>query len=321
MEKQKNMKSQDIANSLNLKRQCRSYGLPLWQCPQFLFLVMGVFIIVTSVFYYLVGSYFSNDLIIIALGDLVITAILFVISFIITRNFEKLAEISRMKSEFVNIVTHQLRSPLTNLKWTVDFLTSKDFDENPEKKEEYYGNLKENVRRMVELTDTLLFVAKMEQGLVPFSKKEVPLPEIINGFISEFKPFTEASRVKIKFVAEKNVPAAFVDPSQIKIVIETLIDNAIKYTKNGGTVEINLKKIGKKIYFEIKDEGVGIPLKDQKFIFKKFFRSENSLKNQTRGSGLGLYIAKSIIDQLKGVMEFRSEEGKGSTFYFYLPIE
>jgi signal transduction histidine kinase len=314
------MNVKKLLNSLNVKYQCRNYGLSLRQCPQFLFLVMGIVIIFSSIFYYLIASYFSSDLTIVVLGDFAITAVLFIISYIITRNSEKLAEVSRMKSEFVNIVTHQLRSPITNLKWIIEFLTAKDFEGDAVRQEEYYSNLKENVRRMVELTDTLIFVSKIEQGSVPFSKKEVSLVDIIKQIISEFSIFATASNVKIEFYPQENLPTVFTDPSQIKIVIETLVDNAIKYIKGGGVVEIKLEKKDKKIYFEIKDNGVGIPKKDQRFIFNKFFRSENILREQTRGSGLGLYIAKSIIERSRGQIGFSSEEGKGSTFWFSLPI-
>lgn len=311
----------NIRDELNIKRQCRSYGLSMWQCPQFLFLVMGIVIIATSALYYFIGSYFGNNMVLVALGDLLITCVLLIISFVVTKNFEKLAEISRMKSEFVGVVTHQLRSPLTNLKWTIEFLTSKEFSGDATRQEEYYSNLRENVRRMVELTDTLLFVSKMEQGLVPFNKKEVSLVEVVNSLISEFKSFALASNVVIDFIYQKNIPLAYIDPSQIKIVIECLIDNAIKYTKNGGRIKIVLEKRDKDIYFEIKDSGVGIPEKDQNFIFQKFFRAENSKKDQVRGSGLGLYIAKSIIEQSKGKIGFTSEINKGTSFHFNLPIK
>lgn len=315
------MASKKIKDGLNIKRQCKSYGLSLWQCPQFLFVVMGLFIMIASVFFYLVGSYFSNDLALVALGDLLTTTVLLVISFVITRNFEKLAEISRMKSEFIGVVTHQLRSPLTNLKWTIEFLTSNDFNGDHTRQEEYYSNLRENVRRMVELTDTLLFVSKIEQGLVPFNKKEVSLIEITKALISEFSSFAQASNVSVEFSYKKDLPLIYIDPSQIKIVVETLIDNAIKYTKTGGRVKVKIEKREKEIYFEIKDSGVGIPFKDQRFIFQKFFRSENTKKDQTRGNGLGLYIAKSIVEQSKGKIGFTSEENKGTTFYFTLPIK
>lgn len=292
----------------------------MWQCPQFLFLVMGIFIIAISIFYYLVGSYFSNDLMIIAFGDLVVTSVLLIISFLITRNFEKLAEISRMKSEFISVVTHQLRSPITNLKWTIEFLTSKDFDGDDEKKEEYYSNLRGNIQRMVELTDSLLLVSKIEQGMVPFNKKEISLEKITKSLVDGFASFAKASNVKIILDCQKDLPLVYADYAQIKLAIETLIDNAIKYTSGGGQVNIKIEKRNNEIYFEVKDSGMGIPEKDQRFIFQKFFRSGNVAKDQIRGTGLGLYIAKTVIAQAGGRIGFNSKEGKGSEFYFYLPI-
>ena len=110
------------------------------------------------------------------------------------------------------------------------------------------------------------------------------------------------------------------DPSQIKLVLETLLDNAIRYSKEKGKVNIKLIKENNDLYFEIKDNGVGIPIKDQKYIFQKFFRSGNALRHKTEGSGLGLFISRSIIKKLGGKIKFNSEEGMGSTFWFTIPI-
>jgi len=310
-----------IISQFYIRRQCRDYGLSLWQCPQFLFLIMGLIIILSSISSYFIGLRFIDDPGIIALIVLSIAVVLFIIAFTITRSFENLAEVSRMKSEFINITSHQLRSPLTNLKWAIEFLTSKEWEGDTEKKEEYQSSLKENISRMTELVDELLIVARLEQGKVPLRRKEVSLEEIIKELISEFKAFAEASKIQIKFYQQENLPKIFIDPSQIKLVVENLIDNAIRYTRSGGVVEIRLEKKNKSLYFEIKDMGVGIPKADQKYIFQKFFRSENVLRNQTQGSGLGLFIAKSIIEKEGGKINFRSEEGKGTTFYFTLPIK
>lgn len=308
-------------DKINIYRQCRRYGLSLWQCPQFLFLIMGIIIIASSIFSYSIGTHYINNPEIVALIVIAITTILFIIAFIITRNFERLAEIARMKSEFINIVSHQLRAPLTNLKWAIDFLTSQEREKSLEKEEEYYSSLKENTGRMIELVDSLLIVSRLEQETVPLRKKEILLENLVIDLVTQFKVFAEASNVEIKFYPQKDLPLAFVDPSQIKLVIENLIDNAIRYTRGGGIVEIWLEKRNKNFYFKIKDSGVGIPEEDQKYMFQKFFRSENVLREQTRGSGLGLFIAKSIIEKSGGKIWFESEEKKGTAFYFTLPIK
>jgi len=310
-----------IVAQFNIIAQCRQYGLPLWQCPQFLFLVMGLVIIVTSVSSYLIGARYVADPSLVALIVVFVTGILFIMAFVITRSFERLAEASRMKSEFINIVSHQLRSPLTNIKWIADFLAAKDVEMTDEKETEYFSHLKENIGRMRELVDELLIVSRIEQGTFPIRKREASLEDLIRQSIAQFRVFAEASNVELKFYPQANLPKAFFDPSLIKLVVENLIDNAIRYTKKEGKVEIRLAKQGKNLYFEIEDNGVGIPKKDQKYIFQKFFRSENILRDQTRGSGLGLYIAKSILEQSGGKIWFESEQGKGTTFYFTLPIK
>ena len=114
------MQKRKILNHLNIYAQCKSSGLPLWQCPQFLFLLMGSIIIITSIAFYVIGTQYVADPSIVALIVLIINVILFVIGFSVVKSFEKLAEASKLKSEFINIISHQVRSPLTNLKWVVD---------------------------------------------------------------------------------------------------------------------------------------------------------------------------------------------------------
>jgi len=308
-------------DQLNIPGQCRRYGLSLWQCPQFLFLIMGIIIVSASIVSYLIGTRYITDPEIVALLVLAVSTLLFIIAFIITRSFERLAEASRMKSEFINIISHQLRSPLTNIKWTFELLTSKELKVPSRKIEEYLNNVKENIARMVELIDDLLVVSKIEQGTFPILKKEIFLEDIIKDLISRFKIFAEASRIDLSFSPQKNLPEVYADPSLLKLVMENLIDNAIRYTKGGGKVELKLTKKEKNVIFEIKDTGVGIPEKEQKYIFRKFFRAENVIKERTRGSGLGLYVCKSIVERSGGKIWFESKESKGTTFIFTHPIK
>jgi len=303
----------------NIPAQCKKYGLPLWQCPHFLFLVMGIIIIVSTLVAYAIGSRYVEDPQVVALIVLLVTAILFTIAVIITRSFERLAEANRMKSEFISIVSHQLRSPLSNLRWAIELLTSGRANGVSEKQLEYFKILKENSARMRELVSDLLIVSRIETAKLPLKKKEISLEDLVRKIIEELEPFAKASNVKVEFGAKENLPKVFADPSQIRLVIENLLDNAIRYIKEKGRVEIKLEKIDKYCRFEIKDTGVGIPKEDQKYIFQKFFRSENVMRYQTQGSGLGLYIAKSIVEKSRGKIGFKSQEGIGSTFWFTLP--
>jgi len=316
------MKEEDFLSQINILKQCRRYGVPLLQCPQFLFLVMGTVIILTSIVSYLIGTRLVAEEEIVVLIVLAVSVFLFILAFIITRSFERLAEVSKMKSEFINIVSHQLRSPLTNIKWTFEILSSGEFEVPESKQEEYFVNVKDNIARMVELIDDLLIVSRIEQGRLPMRKKEFSFADLVSSQVSRYKVFAQASHIELSLLIEENLPEIFADPSLLKLVTENLIDNAIRYTRGGGRVEVFVKKRDKRnIILSVKDSGVGIPQKDQKYIFQKFFRAENALKQRTRGSGLGLYVCKTIISKAGGQIWFKSEQGRGTAFYATLPIK
>jgi signal transduction histidine kinase len=304
--------------SLSIKSQCKRYGLSLWQCPQFLFLVMGVIIIGATLTAYFIGQRYISDPLMVAMVIIMLVVVLMIISFIITQGFERLAEANRMKSEFISIVSHQLRSPLTNLRWTLDFLATEKIEE---KRFEYYEILKENSIRMGELIDNLLVVSRIEQGKFPTKKEEVDVKNLVGVIVKDLEQFALASNVIIKVNPEENLPKVFIDPSQLKLIFDNLLTNAIRYSNSAGSIEINISKKKDKLLFVVKDTGIGIPREDQKFIFQKFFRANNAQKHQTQGSGLGLYISKCVTESFGGKIGFESEEKKGSIFWFTMPVK
>lgn len=311
------MQEQKKLSQLNVRAQCKKYGLSLWQCPQFLFLIMGIIIIAATVVTYIIGNHYINDPLLVSLIVLGLVIVLFTISFIITQSFDHLAEASRLKSEFISIVSHQLRSPLTNLRWAIDFLLSDDLGG---KQKDYFKILKENSLRMSELIDNLLIVSRLEQGKFPTKKEEISLKELSEEIIKSFQPFAAASNIQVELSAQENLPKIFMDSFQIRLILENILNNAIRYTKEKGKVIVRISQKNKNLLFEAEDNGVGIPQEDKKFIFQKFFRAQNVLRYQTQGSGLGLYITKTIIENIGGKIGFESEEQKGSTFWFTLPI-
>jgi signal transduction histidine kinase len=315
------MKLKEIFSQLNFPAQCKRYGISIFQSPQFWFLVMGLLIIITALISYVIGTRYLTDPQTVVLIILIITTILFIIAFLITRSFERLIEVNRLKSEFIRVVSHQLRSPLTNVSWATDILLSGALGRLREDQLSYFLILKENNARMRELVKDLLLVSKLEEGALIFKKETISLNNLIENLISKFLPFARASNVEIKFESEKNFPPVSVDPHQIELVIETLLDNAIRYIGKKGKIEIFLAKKGENIFFKIKDTGIGIPKEDQKYIFQKFFRSKTTKRREVGGSGLGLFTAKSIIERMGGKIWFESEEGKGTTFYFTLPLK
>ena len=315
------MDPETILSQLSLRRQCEKYSLPLWQCPQFVFVVMGVFIIISALFTYTVSFKYIDDPLLISLIVLLISWILLIMGYIVTHAVEKLAEAARLKMEFLTIMTHQLRAPFANLRWVIDLLVSGRIGIVPKDQKEYLDILTENSQRLEELINKIITVSKIEAGQLPLDKKPFSLKELVQKVITSSRAFAEASNVKIKSNIQENLPNVLGDQSRIREVIENFLDNAIKYTKDRGEVEVSVLKKRKYLYFEVKDSGVGIPKEDQRYIFQKFFRSKSVLKHQTQGSGLGLFIAKSIILAHKGKIGFTSQEGKGSTFWFALPID
>jgi len=309
-----------ILEQLNIPKQCKKYGLSLWQCPSFLFLIMGMIIALVSVLSYLIGTRYVTEPRIVALVVLIISAILLILATIITNSFERLAEANRMKSEFISIVSHQLRSPLSNLAWAIELLMSGRLGKIEEQQVEYFKILKENSDRMKDLVKDLLIVSRIESARLFLKREEFSLEELTKEIIKEFEPFAKASNCQIEFSFEENLPKIYADRYQIKQVIENLLDNAIRYIKGKGMIKIRIKGEKKFVHFEIEDNGVGIPKEDQKFIFQKFFRASNVLKYKTQGTGLGLYISKAIIERSGGKIGFKSQEGVGTTFWFRLPI-
>ena len=304
----------------NIFSQCRKYNVPLWQCPQFLFVVMGFMIIVSSIVFYAIGEHYVTDPRIVAFGVLAVAMALLVISFIITRSFEDLAEANRMKTEFVNIVSHQLRGPLTNLRWATQFLLSEEFTSSNKKQNiEYFDIIKENSARMEGLIDDLLTITRLRDGKLDSKKAKFSLTALTEEVILEHKRVADASDIQLELNAPKNLPDVFASYPLIKIVVENLINNAINYSKEGDKIFIQLEPVKKELRFQIKDEGIGISSEDQKRIFQKFFRARNAIRAEIYGTGLGLFIIKLILDGMNGRVWFISKKDKGSTFYFTLP--
>jgi len=304
----------------NIFAQCKKYNIPLWQCPQFLFVVMGFVIMVASLAFYAIGERYVADPRAVAFVVLMVSMTLLVIAFVITRSFEDLAETNRMKSEFVNIVSHQLRAPLTNLRWATQFLTSAEFVNSVrEEHAEYFDIIKENSARMENLIDDLLTITRLRGGRMDTRRMKFSLAHLTKEVVSEYGSLALASNIEIELIAPDNLPQVFASYPLTKIVIENLIGNAISYSPGSQKVVIKLAETAGKVELQIKDQGMGIPAEDRKYIFQKFFRAKNAIQAEVYGTGLGLFIVKLILDGMGGRVWFISKKGKGTTFYFTLP--
>lgn len=232
---------------------------------------------------------------------------------------EKLIE--RMKTEFVALAAHQLRTPLSAIKWTLRMILDGDIGKITPEQRDFLGKTYQSNERMISLVNDLLNVARIEEGRYIYKPALSSLEEVAQGVIKSSKEELEKRQIKFEFKPpQKKLPQVFIDVEKIKLVIQNLIDNAMHYTSAGGTITIDMKCIKKEIEFSIKDTGTGIPQDQQLRVFTKFFRAANAMKKQPDGSGLGLFIAKNIVESHGGKIWFESEENKGSTFYFTLSV-
>jgi len=228
-------------------------------------------------------------------------------------------EIDQMKSEFISIATHQLHTPLTGIKWFIELLLAGRAGSLLKRQREYLINVHESNERMIRLINDLLNVSRIESGeRISMNKEPVNVIKLFSQIISE--NISLARQNQISIVKCKGAPRSLilpVDEGRMRLAVSNILNNAIKYSKRGGRVEIGCEKEkDKEITFWIKDEGVGIPRKQQRRVFEKFFRADNIITKVTEGTGLGLYIAKSIIEAHGGRIWFESKEDEGSTFFF-----
>ncbi len=226
----------------------------------------------------------------------------------------------KMKSEFVNIVAHQLRTPLSAIKWTMRLVLDGDAGPISKEQEEILQKGYQSNERMINLVADLLNAARVEEGRFIYEFIETDFSLLIGAAIETVKSFAQAKKVSI--VLDKGQIGFIVkaDKEKLELAVQNLIDNAINYSPAESVVTISILCDKMNVACAIKDNGIGIPLAVQSRIFDKFFRAPNAVKMETQGSGIGLFIARNIIESHGGKIWFKSEENKGTTFYFSLPL-
>ncbi len=234
---------------------------------------------------------------------------------------QNLEELLEMKNEFLHITSHQLRTPLTAIRGMLSMWYEGDFENLPEKeKKRILKRILVSADRLNNITNDMLDTMELEGGFLRFKFKSVSIAKIIKETIDTLKPNFDKKNIYIRLKVNTKNSDAEVEPNYIRQVFMNIIDNACKYTKEGG-VSISVEKDGKYVKVSIKDTGVGIGKVDQKKIFDKFTRGENAVSENASGSGLGLFIAKKIIKEHGGKIKIESKGiGRGSTVKINLRI-
>lgn len=231
---------------------------------------------------------------------------------------EELARLNRAKSEFISMASHQLRTPLTAIKWYGKILSNSGIKRlTPVQLRAYHQIISAN-ERMIELVNALLNVSRIEMGTLAIEPREIEIGKIIENALKDIWPLAVEKGVKLIAGPFPKITATL-DPKFLEIIINNLATNAVRYTPEDGQVNLSLSSNNKYVIIKVADTGLGIPKNEQSKIFSKFFRASNVIDEEPQGTGLGLYITKSVVEMLGGKISFSSQENKGTVFTISLP--
>jgi PAS domain S-box-containing protein len=230
-------------------------------------------------------------------------------------------QLDRAKDEFISLVSHQLRTPLTIIRLFSDILASGKAGELGEQQKECASNIRAASVRMIGLVNDILDISRIELDRIKVEPVLTDVKELIGKGVKNLRPLIDQKELTVIVEPIKATPPIPLDPAIFTQIINTLLMNAIRYTEpKKGIIRINFVKRRSGFVFSVEDNGIGIPKRAQPHIFSRFYRAENAARFIGEGSGLGLYLIKIITDIFKGKVWFKSQEGEGSTFYVRLPL-
>lgn len=228
-------------------------------------------------------------------------------------------EIARVKSDFISTAAHQLRTPLTGIRWALEALEKEDMTES---QKALVKSAKDKSHDLVDTVGTLLDISAIESGKHKYVFAPLNMEELVAEVSHDFAYLAVEKKVSLYYAkSELPLPAVRADRSRIKWVLNNLIENAIRYTPAGGTVRVSTDAGENRLNVRVHDTGIGIPHTDSSNIFERFYRAPNAITKENQGNGLGLYIARTIAADHGGDLNFSSnEEGPGTTFILSLPL-
>ncbi len=228
--------------------------------------------------------------------------------------------VDKAKSEFVSLATHQLRTPITAIKWNLDLLTRSMAQSVDEKQIDYLNKANRNVVRMNALINDFLSVSKLETGTFATTPTPLILDEYLKSIIDEYQQAIEEKAISINVAFDPPALRITTDENLFHIITSNILSNAVKYTNPQGTLTISYTQTDDTFALAITDSGIGIPAHELENLFKKFFRASNAQVLRSEGTGLGMYIVKESVEKLGGTIEVQSTENVGTTFTVTLPI-
>ncbi len=229
--------------------------------------------------------------------------------------------IDRMKSEFISIAAHQLRTPLSAIKWIIKMVLDEDAGKLNDEQKDLLSKGYQSNERIITLVNDLLDVSRIEEGRFGYNFTNSDFQEVLDLAMDSCEKLISKNHLKFILKKQADLPKIYMDKERVSLVLQNLLENSIKYTPEYGTIELGAE-IAKNNFLRIwvKDNGVGIPDSDKAKLFSKFFRASNVMRMETEGTGLGLFIAKNIVERHGGTISIASEEGRGTQASFTLPL-
>ena len=229
--------------------------------------------------------------------------------------------VDKMKSEFIMIAGHQLRTPLSAIKSAFDLLLKGNFGKMELKQKKVLEQCFDYNEKLIKMVDDLLDIFSIEQGKYYYQFVKTDLGGLLEEVSKRYQEAAGERGIKFNLAIDENLPEVKLDSYKIKLVLASLIENAVVYTDKGGEVNVDCRAKNGKMLITVKDTGIGISKESQSQIFTKFFRGTNALSFQPEGNGLGLFVAKNIVEYHEGKIWFTSEVDKGTTFFIELPLD
>lgn len=228
---------------------------------------------------------------------------------------------AELQTDFITLTSHQLRTPLSGIKWLLELLEKNGTRNLTRKQKDLLDKISDSTELMIKLVNDLLEVSRLESGTDKLYLQPTDLVEIINSVLREKSTEIKKKKISVTFKVEQEpFPLVNTEPIKIKQAVLNIVQNAVSYCRIGSRIDVVLSADHKFANVAFRDTGVGIPQTQQGRVFNKFFRGSNVLEFESTGTGLGMYITKAVIEASGGRIWFDSTEGKGTNFYFSLPI-
>jgi signal transduction histidine kinase len=234
---------------------------------------------------------------------------------------KKLLEMDATKDEFVSMASHQLRTPLTSVKGYISMVLEGDAGDITDSQRQLLNEAFASSERMVHLIGDFLNVSRLQTGKFVVDRHEVDLAKVTEQEVEGIRQIALSHNITLAYAKPSRIPMLYLDEGKMRQVIMNFIDNAVYYSPENTAITIKLTVEDGDVVLRVTDKGMGVPPEEQSHLFGRFFRAENARKQRPDGTGIGLYLAKKIIDGHEGKVVFESTLGKGSTFGFRLPIK